>query len=70
MSALWDNHAMRLIDLLNSNNETQAHLYLEQLLLFPVNIQDEIIEKISSLPNCNREAVSAIIFQYSMPDVP
>lgn len=70
MNALWENHASRLIDLLNSNNETQAHLYLEQLMLFPLHVQDEIIEKISRLPYCTKESVCEIFFQYTMVDLP
>ena len=66
MSAIWNNHAMHLAGLINSNNETQAHLYLEQLMLFPLNIQDKIIEDISHLSHCSSEAVACIINQYSM----
>lgn len=66
MSVIWKNHASHLIKLINSNNETQAHLYLEQLMLFPVNIQDQIIEDISQLHHCSSDAVSSIINQYSM----
>ena len=66
MSVIWKSHASHLIELINNNNETQAHLYLEQLMLFPVNIQDQIIEDISQLHHCNSDAVSKIINQYSM----
>ncbi len=66
MSVIWSNHARDLTKLINNNNETQAHLYLEQLMLFPVDIQDKIIEEISQLHQCNNDAVSNIIKQYSM----
>jgi hypothetical protein len=66
MSAIWKNHATRLIELLDSNNETHAHLYLEQLMLFPVDIQDRIIDDISNLRHCNSDAVAHIIGEYSM----
>ena len=66
MSAIWRNHATRLVDFVSNNNEIQAHLYLEQLMLFPVDIQDKIINDISHLAHCNCEAVSNIISQYTM----
>lgn len=69
MSAIWKNHAMHLADMMNGNNETQAHLYLEQLMLFPVDIQDKIIEEISNLSQCNSDAVASIISQYSSFDL-
>ncbi|MCO4799969.1 MAG: hypothetical protein KC484_12160 [Colwelliaceae bacterium] len=66
MSAIWINHANRLAEFMNANNELQAHLYLEQLMLFPVNIQDKIIEDISQLKHCNSDAISNIISQYTI----
>lgn len=66
MSAIWRNHANKLAQLISNNNETQAHLYLEQLMLFPVDIQDKIIEDISHLSNCNSESIADIINQYMM----
>jgi hypothetical protein len=66
MSAMWKNHANKLCEFMNGKNETQAHLYLEQLLLFPVDIQDKIIEDISQLNMCSRDEVAAIISRYSM----
>lgn len=69
MSAIWKNHAMHLANMINCNNETQAHLYLEQLMLFPVDVQDKIIEEISNLRHCNSDAVADIIGRYSMPEL-
>lgn len=69
MSAIWRSHASRLAALMADNNETQAHLYLEQLMLFPVDIQDKIIEDISHLSNCNNESISDIISSYMMFDL-
>ena len=68
MSAIWKNHANQLVDMINEKKETQAHLYLEQLMLFPVDIQDKIIDDISHLSHCNDEAVAGIISYYSMMD--
>jgi len=55
--------------MIDANNETQAHIYLEQLLLFPVDVQDKIIEEISHLRNCSSDAVANIIGQHSMMDL-
>jgi len=69
MSAIWFHQAQRLTQMMNSNNETQAHLYLEQLLLFPVDIQDKIIEDICNLSHCSSVAVASIIGNYSIIDL-
>jgi len=69
MSATWQHQARRLNQLIDENNETQAHLYLERLLLFPVDIQDKIIEDISRLAHCNSDAVASIMGQYSIIDL-
>jgi hypothetical protein len=66
MSAIWNSHATKLAKYLNCNNELQAHLYLEQLMLFPVNIQDKIIEEISHLTHwlgCNLENTNYTVGQ-------
>jgi len=55
--------------MIDANNETQAHIYLEQLLLFPLDVQDKIIEEISHLSNCNSDAVASIIGHYSIMDL-
>jgi hypothetical protein len=69
MSSIWTNHARHLKELVNCNKNTQAHLYLEQLMLFPVDIQDKIIEEISSLGKCTDESISNIILNYSMMEL-
>ena len=69
MSAIWNNHADRLIELLHNNNETHAHLYLEQLMLFPANIQDKIIDDVSHLEHCNTNEVAKIISKYIMFEI-
>jgi hypothetical protein len=69
MRTTWTCQARRLNQLMDSNNDTQAHMYLEQLLLFPVDVQDKIIEEISHLNNCNSEDVASIIGNYSMMDL-
>lgn len=65
MSAIWINHASRLAEFINANNEAQAHLYLEQLMLFPTDIQDKIIDDISQLTHCTSEAISEVISNYT-----
>jgi len=55
--------------MIDANNETQAHIYLEQLLLLPVDIQDKIIEEISHLTHCNSDSVASIIGNYSIMDL-
>ena len=69
MSAMFRCQARYLNQMIDANNETQAHIYLEQLLLFPVDIQDKIIEEISHLGNCNSDAVANIISHYSIMDL-
>ncbi len=69
MSATWKHQARCLNQMINANNNTQAHLYLEQLLLFPVDIQDRIIEEISHLASCNSDAVASILGHYSIQDL-
>ncbi|WP_371185303.1 hypothetical protein [Thalassotalea maritima] len=64
MGSIWIHHAERLHSILNANDELQAHLYLEQLMLFPVDIQDKIIEDISNLATCNNEDIAKIIAFY------
>lgn len=61
--------ARYLSQVIDANNNTQAHMYLEQLLLFPVDIQDRIIDEISHLSNCNSDSIASILGQYSMLDL-
>lgn len=69
MSEAFRIQAQRLNKMIDANNATQAHLYLEQLLLFPVDIQDKIIDEISHLGNCNSNDVAKIINRYSIIDL-
>ena len=69
MSAIWKNHASRLQEYLKDDNKTHAHLYLEQLLLVPVDIQDKIIHDISNLSHCNRDTIAEVIQRYTMFDL-
>jgi len=69
MSSIWRNHASRLAEFINNNNEVQAHLYLEQLMLFPLDIQDKIIDDISHLSHCTNDAIANIIGHYSVSEV-
>jgi len=66
MSVIWAEHADHLLNLVNQHKDTQAHLFLEQLMLFPVDIQDKIIEDISAAPHCTSEAIAEIITHYTM----
>ena len=69
MNNIWESHAAQLMDLINNNKETQVHMFLEQLMLFPFDVQDKIIEDISHLKQCNRGTVAKIIHHYSMPEL-
>ncbi len=69
MDTTWACQARCLKEMIDSNNETQAHMYLEQLLLFPVDIQDKIIDEISHLNHCNSDAVADILGNYSIMDL-
>ncbi len=62
-------HTRCLNQMLDANNATQAHLYLEQLFLLPVDIQDRIIEDINSLNDCSSESIASIIANYSIIDL-
>jgi len=66
MGTTWKYQARRLKQIIDSNNETQAHLYMERLMLFPVDIQDRIIEDISELSHCSSDAVASILGHYSI----
>jgi hypothetical protein len=70
MSAIWKSHAEQLMTMINANNSVSAHLFMEQLMHLPVNIQDSIIEEISHLPICDNEKVAHIINTHSMIDLP
>ncbi len=65
MSSIWEHHAKHLGELVNAKDELQAHLFLEQLMLFPVDIQDKIISEISSMSSCKTEDISLIISFYA-----
>lgn len=65
MSLIWEHHANHLANLMGDNDQLQAHLYLEQLMLFPVDIQDKIINEIANLAKCNTDNISQIIHFYS-----
>ncbi|WP_394173325.1 hypothetical protein [Thalassotalea litorea] len=65
MGSVWRHHAEHLANLLADKEELKAHLFLEQLMLFPVDIQDKIIEDIAKLPRCNSDDVAEIITYYS-----
>lgn len=66
---MWMSQARCLKEMIDANDETKAHMYLEQLMLFPLDIQDKIIEEISHLSSCNSNAVANIIGNYSMMDL-
>lgn len=69
MSSTWHYQAQHLKQMIDANNITHAHLYMESLMLFPVDIQDKIIEEVSRLPHCNSDAVAQILGQYSIIDL-
>lgn len=55
--------------MLNASNETKAHIYMERLLLFPIDIQDRIIEDISQLNECNNDSVANVMGSYSIHEL-
>jgi len=69
MSAIFRCQARCLNQMIDANNEMQAHIYLEQLLLFPIDVQDKIIEEISHLNSCSSDAVANIIGHHSIVDL-
>ena len=69
MSAAFKNQARCLNKMIDARDETQAHMYLEQLLLLPVDVQDKIIEDINNSSNCDNDCVADIIGRYSMLDM-
>jgi len=40
--------------------------YFQQILAFPLDVQDNIIEDISSLPLCTKETIADVIAYYTM----
>lgn len=69
MSDAFRKQAQCLSNMMDANHATQAHIYLEQLMLFPVDIQDKIIDDISHLGNCNSDDVAKIISRYAIIDL-
>ena len=69
MCASWKYQARRLKQMIDTKNETHAHIYMERLMLLPVDIQDRIIEDISDLPQCSSDAVAGILGHYSIQDL-
>ncbi|TLU66323.1 hypothetical protein FE810_06420 [Thalassotalea litorea] len=65
MGSVWRHHAEHLANLITEKDELKAHLYLEQLMLFPVDIQDKIIEDIAKLPRCSTDDIAEIISYYT-----
>jgi len=68
MDAISKYETQKINQLIDTNNEIQAYIYLENLLLFPLDVQDKIIEEISQLPQCNSAAIANIIGNYSTID--
>lgn len=66
MNTAWRHQAQHLNQLIDAGNENQARIYLEQLLLFPPNIQNRIIEDISKLSHCNSQSIASIMHHYSV----
>jgi hypothetical protein len=53
------------LTLVNEQKETQLHHYLGEIMVFPLEIQDKIIEEISMLPLCTKGAVTDILNYYT-----
>lgn len=69
MSSTWESHAQKLVNLVDANEPILAHLFLEKLMLLPVDVQDKIIDEISHLECCSSEQVAKIIGDYNMTDL-
>jgi len=55
--------------LVDEQKETQLQHYLGEIMLFPSDVQDKIIEDISMLPLCTKDAVADILDYYSTEQV-
>lgn len=66
MSHTWKYKLYGAKEMLSTSNETNADIYLERLLLFPIDIQNKIIEDISQLPQCTIDSVANIMSFYSV----
>lgn len=66
MSAHWKYQAHGEKQVVNANNETHTYMYMEQLMSFPADVQDRIIEEISHLPQCNSDAIAKVIANHSI----
>jgi hypothetical protein len=53
------------LNLVNEDKEAQLHNYLGKIMLFPEDIQDNIIEEISMLPLCTKAAINDILAYYT-----
>lgn len=51
--------------LVDEKKETQLQHYLGEIMQFPLDVQDKIIEEISMLPLCTKGAVADILSYYS-----
>ena len=65
MRTLCNYHTQQLQQAINGSHETKTQLYLEQILCFPDNIQDKIIDDISRLSQCNSDSIASIIYHYN-----
>ena len=53
------------LTLVGEQKETQLHHYLGEIMEFPLEVQDQIIEEISMLPLCTKDAVTHILNYYT-----
>lgn len=53
------------LTLVDEQKETQLHHYLGEIMVFPLDVQDKIIEEISMLPLCTKGAVTDILNYYT-----
>jgi hypothetical protein len=65
MSAITRHRSQYLNKIIDANTDIQASIFLEQLFLLPIDVQDKVIDEISHLGNCNCEAIAKIIGKYS-----
>lgn len=66
MSSIFKSNNQQLNKIIDANKDIQTHIFLEQLLLLPIDLQDKVIDEISLLGNCNSHAIAKIIGKYSI----
>lgn len=69
MKSTWSNNVDGIFNFIDINQGSPVRVTIDQLMLFPAEIQDKIIEDISLLPLCTKEAVTKIINKYKQSEI-